>query len=70
MIKYDTYNLNGTDYTMVISDEFWLERDDGLSLFEDLILPESHTYTETTRKIHDPPVDEKEEALKILFGEA
>jgi len=45
-----------------------MRRDDGEEMAEDLIIPGTHTYEETDRKRGEKPIDENEQALKILLG--
>ena len=71
MIIFQDLTLNHTAFQKVYSDtNYVLKRDDGEEIWEDLIVPKTHTYTETDRKISPHPGDEATEALKILFGEA
>ena len=69
MIVYEQVMLNGLQYVYVHSDSmFVLQRDDGKELYDDLVLLGEHTYEETDRKIGEKPIDETEQALKILLG--
>lgn len=71
MIVIEERTYNNTKFEKVHSDEGnVLIRDDGVEIWEDLIFPNEHSYTETDRKITLIPTDENLEALKILFGEA
>ena len=69
MIKHEPFVLDTTEYDYVYSDALlMIKRDDGKELYDDLILPGTHTYEETDRKIGEKPIDENEQALKILLG--
>lgn len=70
MIIHQDYTDFGVTYDLVRSDErYIIRRSDGKEMYEDMQPKGQYTYTETDRKIDDLPVDENEQALKILLGE-
>ena len=69
MIVIEKYEGLRKTYDFVYSDKFYIiRRDDGEEMLEDLVETGTHTYEETDRKIDDKPVDEYQEAVKILMG--
>lgn len=66
MIIHEEVELQEEIFDFVRSDTYYMQRDDGETMVEDLIIPESHTYIETDRRIFDR--DDYELAAKILLG--